>query len=142
MFSIVHPVFICIFALTKYLDIMAYTKEQLFDFSVTRLIDIILAQQEQLMQSDIDSKMLSKIRKILDGPDTTNEGARSNTSIVLTDSATSNYSGKKRGRPRLSPEESARKYEEQKARQKERYHEMMAEIKGYREAQEAPKEAE
>lgn len=105
---------------------MAYTKEQLFDFPVSRLVDIILAQQEQLMQSDTYSKTLNKIRKILDGPDTTNEENKGN--MVLDPDKPK----KKMGRPRLSPEESARKYEERKAKQKERYHEMMSEIREFK----------
>lgn len=113
---------------------MAYNREQLFDFPVSRLVDIIMTQQEQLMQSDADSKLVNKIRRILDGPDTTNEGGNKGNMVL-------DPPKKKMGRPRLSPEENARKYEERKAKQKERYKEMMAEIREFK-AQEAPKETE
>lgn len=114
---------------------MAYTKEQLYDFPVSKLVSIILDMQDSMEETNALKKKISKIASIIGTIDSQMAIlGNSSTSLCLCDSASETKG--KRGRKPMTMEQRAEAYERQKARQKEKYHEMMVQLKGYK-AQEA-----
>lgn len=85
---------------------MGYTRETLYDLPISKLVDIILSQQDELERGKIQLSAYEKIRKILNVPDAIPDAPEK---------------PRKGGRPALSEEERAAAYERQKARQKEKY---------------------
>lgn len=94
---------------------MIYTREALLDYSVSKLIDIILNQQEEATEVATLKKKLARISSIINEDSTSDNVARTSNS----------------GRPRLSDEErearAAERYEKQKAYQRAKYAMLKAE---------------
>lgn len=92
---------------------MAYTKEQLYDLPVSKLIDIIMTQQNEIEPLKESLKtMTDTYRKIAMLTSNLDEVSRSKMTGDLTE---------KRGRKPMSPEAKAAAYERQKQMQRERY---------------------
>ncbi len=96
---LVYPNFFAIFAENKY-DMVYYNKEQLLELPVSKLIDIILNLQEENTKTEDYRKRLQKIHLWSQSDEELEE---------------------RRGRPAMTPEERAQRYEEYKARKRERY---------------------
>lgn len=101
---------------------MQYTKEQLINLPIGRLIDIIEELQKDNEKVVLLRRKLAKISDIVNEP-----------IITLSDSdkaleeAEKTQRTERRGRPRMTPEQKAASYEEYKRKKREAYAKMKAE---------------
>lgn len=98
---------------------MKYTREDLINYSVNKLIDIIFKQQQEIENATENRRKLERIERII------NDGGTSDSLTVESASTglkTANTGGKRKpGRPAMTPEERAESYERYKAKKREEY---------------------
>lgn len=104
---------------------MKYTKDQLYNLPINKLVDIITTLQYENEEVVFLRRKLAKIGTILNETQTL-----SSDSDKAPEEAEKPQRMERRGRPRMTPEEKAASYEEYKRKKREAYAKMKAEKGG------------
>lgn len=101
---------------------MQYTKDQLYNLPINKLVDIITTLQYENEEVVFLRRKLAKISTILN--ETQTSSSNSDNALEMAEKP---QRTERRGRPRMTPEQKAASYEEYKRKKREAYAKMKAE---------------